>query len=127
MKHFTEVGRPPVEKKAGNCPHCNSEPDYLTWACGTMRTDSGIQQSKMCRIFELEAIASKLPTMQDGAHIYPDAEAWFPHPDGGVKFKRVGFDLIEECWCHGQSGRGVRFGWTDCYSAKAAAEAAKEK
>jgi len=78
-------------------------------------------------IDRLQAIVGKLHTMKDGTPIYPDAEAWFPHPDGGVKFHRVGFDLTEECWCHGDSRRGVRFDWTDCYSTKEAAEAANSQ
>ena len=59
-RHFTTVGRPPVEKKEGNCPHCNSRPDGKRyWACGSWGSRR-IRQSQTCRIFQLEAEVARI-------------------------------------------------------------------
>ena len=96
---------------------CASTPWSQSWTC--LEDKSRRLQT---RIDELETVVTTLGTMQDGTPIHPDREAWFPHPDGGVKFHRVGYNLTEESWCHGESGRGVRFVWTDCYGTREAAE-----
>ena len=67
-RHFTKVGRPPVERKEGNCPHCNSEKVATTglWACGSQSS----RQSRSCRIFQLEAEIERLQAAMFAADTY---------------------------------------------------------
>lgn len=59
MKRFTQVGRPPVETKPGNCPHCNSRRLGQLWQCGTV-CETPDKQTRQCRIFQLEAVVDNL-------------------------------------------------------------------
>jgi hypothetical protein len=78
-------------------------------------------------IERLRAIVAKLPKTADGAPVVPGMTLFYIHPKGKVYSVLIGFDLDETWVNYAANGDRARLGIGDCYSTRAAAEAAGGK
>ena len=123
MNHYTEVGRPPVEKKEGNCPHCNSRRFGQLWACGTFRATPD-NQTRGCRIFQLEATLDAIEELRAEDYIIIHSGT-----QSGYKYEPEAVEVAAE-WTNGETewfhGDTMADALNAALEAKAAAQAAKE-
>lgn len=130
MKHFTEVGRPPVEKKEGNCPHCNSEQIGQLWTCGTFRATPD-NQTRDCRIFQLEAEIERLQAIVGPIEELRAEDYIILHSGTPSEYKRTqeAVEVAAE-WTNGETeyfhGDTLADALKAAVDAKAAASAVKE-